>query len=36
MRSRIYVCPLCGNVIRAEGDALVSCCGITLPALDAE
>ena len=36
LRSRIYVCPLCGNVIRSKGEALVSCCGITLPALDAE
>ena len=34
--SRIYVCPLCGNVIRAKGEALVSCCGVTLPALEAE
>ena len=36
LRSRIYVCPLCGNVIRAKGEAMVSCCGITLPALEAE
>ncbi len=36
LRSRIFVCPLCGNVIRAKGEALVSCCGVTLPALDAE
>ena len=28
----IYVCPVCGNVIRATGEAVVSCCGITLPA----
>ena len=36
MRSKFYVCPVCGNVIHSTGDALVSCCGITLPALEAE
>ena len=36
LRSKFYVCPLCGNAIHALGDALVSCCGITLPALEAE
>ncbi|MBR5125740.1 MAG: helix-turn-helix domain-containing protein [Oscillospiraceae bacterium] len=36
LRSRFYVCPLCGNVIHATGNALVSCCGITLPPLEAE
>lgn len=36
LRSTIHVCPVCGNVIRAMGDALISCCGITLPALEAE
>ena len=36
LRSRIYVCPLCGNVICAKGEAMVCCCGITLPALEAE
>ncbi len=36
LRSRIYVCPLCGNVIQAKGEAMVSCCGITLPAAEAE
>lgn len=36
MRSRLYVCPICGNVIHCTGDAVVSCCGITLPPLDAE
>ena len=35
-RSKIYVCPVCGNVIHSTGEALVSCCGITRPALDAE
>ena len=36
LRSKFYVCPLCGNVIHATGNAVVSCCGITLPALEAE
>ena len=36
MRSKFYVCPLCGNVIHTLGDTVVSCCGITLPALEAE
>ena len=36
LRGKFYVCPLCGNAIHAMGDALVSCCGITLPVLEAE
>lgn len=36
LRSRFYVCPLCGNIIRTMGDAVISCCGITLPPLYAE
>lgn len=36
LRSRIYVCPICGNVVIAAGNAVISCCGITLPPLDAE
>ena len=36
LRSKFYVCPLCGNAVHALGNALVSCCGITLPALEAE
>ena len=36
LRCKFYVCPVCGNVIHTMGSALVSCCGITLPALDAE
>ncbi len=34
LRSKFYVCPLCGNIIRTTGDALISCCGITLPPLE--
>ena len=33
---KFYVCPICGNIITASGEALVSCCGITLPPLEAE
>ena len=36
LRSKIYVCPICGNIIHSTGNAVVSCCGITLPALEAE
>ena len=36
MRSKFYVCPVCGNVVHAVGDVVASCCGITLPALEAE
>ena len=36
LRSKFHVCPLCGNVLHSTGNALVSCCGITLPALEAE
>ena len=36
LRCKFYVCPVCGNVIHTLGSALVSCCGITLPALEAE
>ena len=36
LRSKFYVCPICGNAIHALGNALISCCGITLPPLEAE
>ena len=36
LRSLFYVCPICGNAIHTLGNAVVSCCGITLPALEAE
>ncbi len=35
-RGRWYVCPLCGNVIWAIGEAVVSCCGIPLPPQEPE
>ncbi len=36
LRGKFYVCPICGNVIHSMGSAVVSCCGITLPPLEAE
>lgn len=36
LRVKWYVCPVCGNVIHAFGNAVVSCCGIALPPLEAE
>ena len=36
LRSHFHVCPICGNVIHSTGNSLISCCGITLPALEAE
>ena len=36
LRSKFFVCPVCGNIIRSSGDAVISCCGITLPPLEAE
>ena len=35
-RAVFYVCPVCGNVIASTGEAVVSCCGVTLPALEAD
>jgi len=31
LRSKFYVCPICRNVIYSVGNAVISCCGITLP-----
>lgn len=31
LRSALYVCPVCGNIIHASGAAVVSCCGVALP-----
>ena len=36
LRTKFYVCPICGNILHATGNALISCCGITLPPLEAE
>ncbi len=34
--SGFYVCPVCKNVIHSTGEAVISCCGISLPCLEAE
>jgi len=36
LRCKFYVCPVCGNIIHCTGNTVVRCCGITLPALEAE
>lgn len=36
LRGKFYVCPICGNAIHSMGNAVVSCCGVTLPPLEAE
>ncbi|MBO2517700.1 MAG: XRE family transcriptional regulator [Clostridiales bacterium] len=35
-RTLFHVCPVCGNIITSVGECVVSCCGITLPAQEAE
>ena len=35
-RMKLYVCPICENLILSAGEAVISCCGVTLPALEAE
>ena len=36
LRAKLHVCPICGNLILSTGEAVVSCCGIVLPPLEAE
>ena len=36
MRSKFYVCPVCGNVIHTMGEAAIHCHGILLTPLEAE
>lgn len=36
LKTKFYVCPVCGNIINSTGEAVISCCGITLPVLEAE
>lgn len=33
---QFYVCPVCGNILTGTGGAVISCCGLTLPPLEAE
>ena len=35
-RSIFYVCPICGNIITSVGEGSFSCCGVTLPRMEAE
>lgn len=35
-KTKLYVCPVCGNVINSIGEAVISCCGIILPLLEIE
>lgn len=34
LRGHFYICPICGNSIHSTGDVVISCCGVTLPALE--
>jgi len=36
MRSKFYVCPVCGNVIHTMGEAAINCHGVLLTPLEAE
>lgn len=36
LRSKWYVCPICGNILHSTGAAVLSCCGLTLPPLEPE
>ena len=36
LRSKFYVCPVCGNVIHSMGEAAIHCHGILLSPLEAE
>lgn len=36
LRSKLYVCPLCGNIIHSTGESIISCCGVNLSPLEAE
>lgn len=28
LRSKLYVCPVCGNILHGSGAATISCCGV--------
>ena len=36
LRSKFYVCPVCGNVIHSMGEAVISCHGVLLAPSEAE
>ena len=36
LKSKLSVCPICGNIIHTMGENINSCCGVNLPILEAE
>lgn len=36
LRSKIYVCPICGNIVHSTGEMTLSCCGVNLYPLEAD
>lgn len=36
LKSKFYVCPVCGNALFSAGEGSFSCCGVLLPPLEAE
>lgn len=36
LKTKFYVCPICGNIISSTGEGLMSCCGVTLPVTQPE
>lgn len=36
MRSKFYVCPVCGNILHSTGEAMISCHGIALKPCEPE
>ena len=36
MKTKFWVCPVCGNIICSTGNTVISCCGILLPSLEVE
>ena len=35
-KCRWYVCPICGNILCAQGESVISCCGLMLSTLQAK
>lgn len=36
LRSKFYVCPICGNIVHSTGSLQMSCCGVSLVPLEYE
>lgn len=34
LKTNFYVCPICGNIISSVGEAVISCCGVSLSPLE--